>query len=384
MNIAYIPVRGGSKSIPMKNIKPIAGMPLVYWVIKAAVECNIIDHIYVSTDSVEIRKTVEGFLFERVTVVQRSDDSATDTVSTEFGMLEFAQNKDFKNIALIQATSPLLSALDLENGFTLQMRKGVDSVLSVVKQRRFIWSDTENGYAAPVNYNYTNRPLRQNFGGVLVENGAFYITSRNNLLKSRCRLSGNIKTIEMAPESYIELDEPSDWAIVEGLLRCKNLNSNPHKIPIIKMFLTDCDGTLTDAGMYYSCNGEELKKFNTRDGAGLRMLKEAGIITGIITSETSEIVQKRAQKLQIDELMMGIRDKSAAISYLCDKYNINKKHIAYIGDDVNDIEAIKSVGLGICVGDGSTEAKAVSGMITRSKGGRGAVREAIDLILSRK
>ncbi|MCL2492852.1 MAG: acylneuraminate cytidylyltransferase [Clostridiales bacterium] len=380
MNIAYIPARGGSKSIPYKNIKTIAGKPLIYWALKAACDCFEINKVFVSTDSDEIRKVVDGFGFDKAEVIDRSKESAADTAPTEAGMLEFAVDHPFDTIVLIQATSPLVTSEDIRKGFEIYSENSVDSVLSVVRQKRFIWDSDENGYAAPVNYVYFERPRRQDFDGQLIENGAFYITSRKALLSSKCRISGNIKIVEMPPESYIELDEPEDWHIVEELLRRR---SSLTDMPAIKMFLVDCDGTLTDGGMYYSKDGEVLKKFNTRDAAGLRMLQERGVIVGIITGETSEIVRKRAEKMQVDELLMGVSDKKFAISKLCEKYGIDLINTAYMGDDQNDVKALNSVGVGFCVADGTAETKAASAYITQMCGGRGAVREAADIILSK-
>jgi N-acylneuraminate cytidylyltransferase len=380
MNIAYIPVRGGSKSIPLKNIKPMAGKPLLYWVSKAACACRELDRVYVATDSAAIKAEAARFDFPKLEIAGRSAESAGDTASTESAMLEFARSRQFTNIVLIQATSPLLTAADLSRGLALLQQEGVDSVLSAVRQKRFLWSESGVGYAAPLNYRYSLRPRRQEFAGVLVENGAFYITSRELLLKSKCRISGNIKTLEMAPESYWELDEPEDWLIVEFFLRRRRPET---ELPDIKIFLTDCDGTLTDGGMYYSAGGETMKKFNTRDGMGLRLLQEHGIITGIITGEDSEAVRRRAEKLGIEELFMGVTDKAAVITRLCEKYGVDKGSVAYIGDDVNDVAAIKMAGLGICVADAVREAKAVAAYVTGARGGEGAVREAAEFILAK-
>ena len=129
MNIAFIPVRGGSKSIPLKNIHEIAGRPLVYWTAKAASDCRDIDQVYVATDSGSIKNTVESFGLEKVTVIGRSADSASDTASTESAMLEFAESYEFDNIVLVQATSPLLTAEDLAGGFCEFKKGGTDSVL---------------------------------------------------------------------------------------------------------------------------------------------------------------------------------------------------------------------------------------------------------------
>ena len=379
-NIAYIPVRGGSRSIPSKNIRTIADKPLVYWSTKAACDCESIDEVYVSSDSDAIRSVVEGFGFCKAKAVGRSVESASDTAPTELGMLEFAKSHIFSNIVLIQATSPLVTASDLRKGLELRCHCDADSVLSVVRQKRFIWNDISGGYVAPANYDHINRPRRQEFNGYLVENGAFYITGRESLLNSKCRISGRIKTVEMAAESYLELDEEEDWPIVEGLLRRRRAAV---AFPVIKMFIADCDGTLTDSGMYYSSNGEEMKKFNTRDGVGFRLMKERRVITGIVTGETSKIVQARAAKLDVDEFLMGVRDKSAAIAELCRKHRISMQDVAYIGDDINDVEVLQNVGFGICVADGTDTAKAAAAYVTRSCGGAGAVREAVDLIIDR-
>lgn len=291
MNVAFIPVRGGSKSIPFKNIRDIAGKPLVYWVTKAANECKEIDKVYVATDNEQIREVVENFKMDKVDVIGRSKDSASDTASTEIAILEFAEKHEFDNMVLIQATSPLLTSEDLLGGFQEFNTQGTDSVLSVVRQKRFQWAEDMDGLVKPVNYDIFCRPRRQDFDGFLVENGAFYITSKKELLKSRNRISGNIKAYEMDDATYFEIDEPNDWMIIENCLmeRCSKRNKGNFEIPDIKMFLTDCDGCLTDGGMYYSEKGDEFKKFNALDGMGLRLLKENGIITGIITGESMNL-----------------------------------------------------------------------------------------------
>ncbi|MFC4402563.1 cytidylyltransferase domain-containing protein [Gracilibacillus xinjiangensis] len=216
--VAFIPLREKSKSIPFKNIKDMNGRPLVYWVLDAAVHCKEIDMVVVSTDSKEIKSTVYQYGSEKIKVIGRSEEVSTDSANTESVMLEFASNYDFDDIILIQATSPLLTSEDLTKGIKKYRQITVDSVLSVVRQRRFIWEKSHHTMK-PVNYNPSNRPRRQEIDGFLVENGAFYITSRNSLLKTQSRISGNVDAVEMREESYYEIDELNDWIIVENLLR---------------------------------------------------------------------------------------------------------------------------------------------------------------------
>lgn len=384
MNVAFIPVRGGSKSIPLKNIKPISGRPLVYWTVKAACGCKYIDKVFVATDSDKIKETVEGFkegseaeLFKKAEVIGRSAESASDTASTEFAMLEFADKMEFDNIVLVQATSPLLVSSDLDRGFEAFGEENVDSVLSVVRQKRFHWGNDENGFAHPTNYDVFHRPRRQEFDGYLVENGAFYISSKEDLLKSKNRVSGNIKAVEMNEDTFFEIDEPSDWVIIEALMK-KNGITAPKEIPEIKMFLTDCDGCLTDGGMYYSEHGDEQKKFNTRDGMGFALLRNKGIVTGIVTSENVDLNRRRAQKLKLDVLEAGCKDKVAAVKTLCEKYNVSLENVAYIGDDINDLDVIKMVGYGCCPADAMPQVRDAARYVTKAKGGEGVIREVVE------
>lgn len=387
MNVAFIPVRGGSKSIPLKNIKEICGKPLVYWTIKAACGCDAIDKVYVATDSAQIRKTVNDFHFSKVEIIGRSPESASDTASTESAMLEFAEAYSFDNIVLIQATSPLLRAEDLNQGFSLFSGSGCDSVLSVVPQKRFYWSYTPEGTVTPDNYDVYYRPRRQDFDGCLVENGAFYITSREDLLRTGNRVSGRIKAVEMCEDSFFEIDEPSDWIIIEALMKKNGLNQDEHTLPDlskIQMFLTDSDGCLTDGGMYYTENGDEIKKFSALDGMGLSMLRDAGIITGIVTGESRKLLERRAGKLHLDVLKMGITDKLPVVEAIAAEYKIPLSNICYIGDDISDLPVIKAVGFGCSVANGMSGVKNEAKYITHTPGGYGAIREIADLILASK
>ena len=386
MNVAFIPVRGGSKSIPLKNIKILNGKPLVYWVTRAAVYCDQIDKVFISTDSDLIRETVISFCeedgepFSKVSVISRSEETASDTASTESAMLEFANNFDFDNIVLIQATSPLLSENDLNNGFEAYYSPKTDSVLSVVKQKRFNWVKEKDGFSTPLNYDFYKRPRRQDFEGYLVENGAFYITSKRNLLSSKNRISGRIKTVEMCEESFFEIDEPSDWIIIESLMKQNHKSVNPPHV--IKAFLSDCDGCLTDGGMYYSEFGDELKKFNTKDGVGFSRLKEADILTGIVTGENVELNKRRAEKMQLDIYKYNCKDKLQTINEICTQYSLQPENICYIGDDLNDLEVLKHVGFSCCPANASPEVKAAVDYIAINNGGQGVIREIADLIIA--
>ena len=152
----------------------------------------------------------------------------------------------------------------------------------------------------------------------------------------------------------------------------------------IKLFLTDVDGVLTDAGMYYSEAGDELKKFNAHDGMGLQLIRQKGIKTGIITTEDTKLVERRFQKLKLDYLYQGKRrgGKLESVKEICEKEGITLAEVAYIGDDVNCFELLSSVGLAACPADAVDAIKNIPGIIQmKKKGGEGCVREFVEMIL---
>ena len=264
MVIAFIPVRGGSKSIPLKNIKPFCGKPLVCWNIEALEQCDAVDQIIVATDSDAIADVVVGQHYAKTTIYRRSDENASDIASTESAMLEYisyAHLSENDIFMLVQATSPLTQTIHFSEALKMYSEGRFDSILTCVRTHRFFW----NADGTSMNYDYKNRPRRQNFEGMLMENGAFYINSVKNILASKNRLSGKIGIYEMPEYTAMEIDEPDDWFILEKLMY-KYVLRKQNDVSDIKLFMTDVDGTLTDAGMYYTENGDELKKFNTRDG----------------------------------------------------------------------------------------------------------------------
>jgi YrbI family 3-deoxy-D-manno-octulosonate 8-phosphate phosphatase len=374
--VALIPLRGGSKSIPNKNIRDMAGKPLCAWVLESACKAIGASNVFVSTDNPEIAGVVER-LGLGVKIIDRPAELATDTASTESVLLHFAEVVDFNTIITLQATSPLTTSDDIKNALLLFKQNAYDSMLTGVRIKRFFW--TLNGKA--VNYNPRKRPQRQKMDGWIMENGAFYITKLNILKSYKCRLGGKIGIFVMPSETAVEIDEPEDWQTAERLLIKKNRENLKKVIRNIKLFMVDVDGTLTDAGMYYSANGEELKKFNTRDAQGLALLRKKGVDIAIITKENSPIVKARARKLKIDKCYTGVEDKLVRLKKLCRELKINLANVAYVGDDVSDLDCMRSVAFAACPADGLDAIKDISHYVCRFPGGGGAVREVCEIIL---
>lgn len=222
MNIAFIPVRGGSKSIPLKNIKEINGKPLVYWTARAANNAGCIDKVVIATDSGKIKEVVSDFGLEKLEIFDRNSGNASDTASTESVMVEYLTRSnlnDGDNFFLIQATSPLLKSEHIEGMYEKYLSSGADSIFSAVVEKQFKWFIKPDGSVNPVNYDYRNRPRRQEFEGLVAETGACYINSVANILRDKCRLSGKITFYELPAYTSYELDEEADWIIVEQLLK---------------------------------------------------------------------------------------------------------------------------------------------------------------------
>ena len=217
-NIAFIPVRGGSKSIPLKNIKILAGNPLVYWTAKAANDSKYIDKVIIATDSPEIEQTVKSFNLSKLEIYRRKPENAQDTSSTESVMLEYIEAvkmADNDLFFLIQATSPMLKSEHIEKLYEKFKKENADSAMTGVLTKHFFW--TKDGKS--INYDYKNRPRRQDYEGIIQENGACYINSVGNIKRHKNRMSGRIAVYEMPEYTAYEIDEPDDFIIIENLMK---------------------------------------------------------------------------------------------------------------------------------------------------------------------
>lgn len=378
--IAFIPARCGSKSIPGKNIRSFFGKPLIYWTMRAVEETPEIESLVIATDCDEIENICSGFGFSKLRIYRRSAENASDTSTTESVMLEYIREKKIKEdlvFILVQATNPFTTAKNLSEAISLMNDGETDSVISCASFKRFIWSSEGRS----LNYDYRKRPRRQDFDQNFIENGAFYISRVRDILSSGNRLSGHITIYEMPGYTQLELDEESDWTIGESLMS-KYLTGNSENFDELKVFLSDIDGVLTDGGMYYTEEGDEMKKFHTYDGMGFGLLKEKGIKTGLITGEMRVLNRKRYEKLQLDYFFPGARDKLSIVRELCKELDIDLKNVAYIGDDINDAELLSNVGFPACPSSAQDMIKSIPGIRIMSKeGGNGAVREFINQVL---
>jgi 3-deoxy-D-manno-octulosonate 8-phosphate phosphatase (KDO 8-P phosphatase) len=187
---------------------------------------------------------------------------------------------------------------------------------------------------------------------------------------------------------------PSDCEILENYrtrVRERDSQSNDPlrkralaKAKDVKLLLLDVDGVLTDGNLLYSGSGEESKAFNTQDGFGLRLLREAGVEVGVITARKSEVVARRANELKMQYIYQGVRNKNDAFKEIMKVSGLKPYQIAYMGDDWLDLTLLQQVGLAIVPANGVREVKDIAHFITERSGGAGAVRDACDLIVESK
>ena len=152
----------------------------------------------------------------------------------------------------------------------------------------------------------------------------------------------------------------------------------------IKILLTDVDGVLTDGGMYYSTHGDVMKKFNSKDGMGINILRKKNISTIIVTKEKTDIVKKWAKKMNVKKVYDGVLKKELILEKICKSFKISEKEVAFIGDDVNDLELMKKVGFSATPFDGNSQAVKIANYVCKTSGGNGALREIADMILKEK
>lgn len=377
--VAIIPLRAGSKGIPGKNKKKLLGRPLFSWTLGEAIFSDL-DKIYIFTDDEDIINFIkkEYTWTDKVEIMVRSKESATDIASTEMGMKEFAEriNYDFDILCLLQATSPLTSREDINNCLDKIINENYDSALTVVKTMRFIWN--ENGES--INYDFNNRPRRQDFKGLLVENGAVYTTTKEQFLESGIRIGRKVAVVKMPEDTLTEIDEKEDWVIMEKLLE-NRLNKFKKGSKKIKLLVLDVDGVFTNGCVATSGEKEISKEFSLIDGMGLELLREEEINVAVMTSENSEIVKNRMNKLKISETYLGVRDKYSFLEKIMLENNLSRNEIAYIGDDINDLSNICSVKWGIAPQNAVLENKLKADLILNSFGGNGAIREAVNFII---
>lgn len=383
--LALIPARGGSKGIPRKNVRIVAGRPLLAHSITAARATPAITRVAVSTDDPEIGRVAQAYGAE---VLWRPPEISGDTASSESALLDaLTQLRTLEGytpdlVVFLQATSPLRQADDIQKAVTILMAEQADSLFSACPQQGFVWR-RERGTLESFTYDYRARRVRQDAPEDLMENGSIYVFKPWVLERLGHRLGGKIAVYPMEIYDSFQIDEPADLDLMEALFAFRQPQRAVPDLRDIRLCVMDFDGVMTDNRVLTDQDGREAVWAHRGDGWGIARLKEAGVHVVVISTEENPVVAARCKKLKI-ECVHGCADKLTALQGMARQHALDASQIAYIGNDVNDLACLGWVGAAFAVADAVPSVRAVAHHVTRAPGGFGAVRELCDLIIEQK
>uniref|UniRef100_A0A3B3ZG79 N-acylneuraminate cytidylyltransferase n=1 Tax=Periophthalmus magnuspinnatus TaxID=409849 RepID=A0A3B3ZG79_9GOBI len=388
---ALILARGGSKGIPLKNIKTLAGIPLIGWVLRAAVDSELFDSVWVSTDHDEIEKVARSW---GAKIHRRSAEVSKDSSTS------LDNSRVFDIVCNIQATSPCLHPFHLKEAMEYISDHGYDSVFSVVRRHHFRWQEKgkkTDELTRPLNLDPYNRPRRQDWDGELCENGSFYFTTAELINKGRLLQGGKVTYYEMGAEYSVDIDVDIDWPVAEQrVLRSEEPTNHIFSFTfvciftpitygyfgrdspeVVKLMFCNISGCLTEGRIFLSASSGDMISINTRDTAGIRMLKKDGV-------EVSPAATGNVSKhLECEVLCVG--EKPAKdIEPLIKERTLSWKDVAYMGNDEVDVDCLNMAGLSAVPSDAPVVAINGAKYICKSRGGKGAVREFAEHIRLQK
>lgn len=381
--VAIIPARGGSKTIPKKNIVDFCGKPLIVWSIEEALRSSYISSVYVSSDDeaiLAIAKKSAAEIIHRPKNIARDRSSTEDVLRHAIGHIEKGLKGKLDTLVLLQATSPLRTKGDIDKAVKAFISQKADSLFSAALLEDFCCWEIKGGRYSSVTFDYKNRGRRQDRKPYYLENGSIYIFKREILMRYKNRLGGKMTTYVMPLWKSYEIDKPEDLKICEYFMKNRILRENTggliKKIEDIQLIIYDFDGVLTNNKAIIREDGLESVMVNRSDGLAISALKGLGIPQLILTTETNVAVRTRAEKLKIP-IIRGVKNKKEIFLNYCKTNDIAPHKVLYIGNDINDLEVMKIVGYPACPLDASSEIRSVSRIILGKKGGDGVVRELL-------
>jgi YrbI family 3-deoxy-D-manno-octulosonate 8-phosphate phosphatase len=388
--VVVIPARGGSKGLPGKNLRSVGGMPLIVRAIDAAAQANTELFVVVSTDDKEIAEVASA---AGATIVDRPAELATDEASSESAVLhaldELSKSDTVPSVVLfVQCTSPFIQGDDLDRLISRIADDGVDCAFLVAPFHRFLWGCGPDG-ATAIDHDPNHRLRRQELPPRFVETGAGYGFRTEGFRLAANRFFGSIGMCIVEPSRAIEIDDDYDALLADSAAHLLA----PHargtgglgKVPIpsgLAAVAFDFDGVMTDDSAIVFPSGEEAVVVSRSDGKGIEMLREAtNLKLVVLSSEENRIAEIRCRKLGLD-CITGLRNKLDGFSQWLTKNELRAHQVAFVGNDVNDLECMRQAGFAVAPSDARHEVKRIAHLVLDKPGGRGSVRELAELILA--
>lgn len=380
---AIIPARGGSKGIPGKNLRYVAGRPLVVHAIRAALDCGKVTRVAVSTDDAAIAAAATAAGAE---IIWRPAEISGDTASSEsalsHGLEVWAQSGFVPDyILFLQCTSPLTQAKDIGGLIAHTFASGADTAFTGVATHRFLWKEDPTGNWIGVNHDKAKRPRRQDREREIMENGAAYLIKTAGFLHYKHRFFGKTVCWELPAHHAIEIDEELDLQLLHAIAQDQAAQNFRSALPsTIEAIVLDFDGVFTDNRVHLSQTGEETVVCSRGDGLALgRFRKNFGGKILVLSTETNPVVLKRCEKLGLP-CIHGASPKETALLTWLNEHQINPARVVYLGNDLNDLGCMKLVGCPVAVGDAHPDVKTHARIVLTRKGGDDVVRELINLV----
>ena len=396
--LALIPARGGSKSIPRKNIKPLAGYPLIAYSIAAALQSRQVTRTLVSTDDVEIARIAQNYGAEVPCLrpPEYAKDNTPDFPVFTHALSWLKENESYQPDLVVQLrpTSPLRPPECVDQAVqTLLDYPEADSVRGVIPSGQNpykMWQITSQGRMNPL---LTLPGIEEPFNAPRQELPQTYWQTghidaiRITTILEKNSLSGEIiYPLFIDPRYAVDIDTLRDWQRAEWIISQGELPivlPAPGKRPLPKrvdLLVLDFDGVLTDDRVWVDQDGHEMVAANRRDGLGIAALHKAGIPMVVLSTESNPVVAARCRKLNLESIQ-GLVDKSQALQRLIQDRHVDPTHVIYLGNDVNDLPCFPLVGCALAVADAHPEVLSKADIVLTRLGGDGAVRELCDRII---
>ena len=395
--LALIPARGGSKTVPRKNIQPLAGHPLIAYSIAAGLQAKRVSRVIVSTDDEEIAEISRSYGAEIpfLRPYSLAQDETVDVPVFKHALEWLAENESYQPEIVVQLrpTSPLRppDCVDSAIGILLENNDS-DSIRGVIPSGQNpykMWRISSKGHLQPLLDNDLEEPYnmpRQKLPQTYWQTGHIDTIRASTILEKGSMSGDNILPLIMDPRYAIDIDTAKDHEHAQWILGHTDLplirpgrkvRPLPQKVELV---VFDFDGVMTDNRVWVDANGRELVSANRSDGWGLARLKETSVQIVVLSTETDPVVAARCRKLGI-EAIQGIQDKAKALPDLMESRGIDANKTIYLGNDVNDVVCFPLVACALVVEDAHPEAKAQADLILTKRGGQGAVRELCDILI---
>jgi N-acylneuraminate cytidylyltransferase len=377
---ALILARGGSKGVPGKNLARVGGLSLLARSIRAARAARRVTSVWVSTDCPAIAAEARVF---GARVIDRPAALSHDKATSESGWLHAlplirAAHPGLARLVFLQCTSPFTRAADIDACLHALERPGAACALTVLPDHGFLWHLGPDGFARGTNHDATRqRPRRQDLPPAFRESGAVYAVRVADFERIGRRFCGPVVPVPV-DHPGVEIDTPADLALARALAMSDRPAAD--RLAAVRALVMDFDGVMTDDRVTVDETGREAVVCSRADGLGLARLRSLGQHRLLIlSSETNPVVSARAAKLRIPAIQAS-RDKGAGLSAWLSAQGLTWPEVLFVGNDVNDLPALRRAGLSACPADATPEVRATVDWVIPAPGGRGALRMVADAL----